>query len=975
MWKLYCALGLMLTQAAGAAPAVYVISDFEDGQPWPGGLITKAPVHGGQKALLWENLPQNSSLRVPSVPQDWTPWDRLVFWLYSEKANGQMITIVANSENPENGRDWDYYFYHLKIDWTGWRQISLRRNVDLQPSRHPLGWDQIQDLSFHSGGWNHQPLPDTRLVLDDVKLVRDVLRVQSLGKQTNAEGREIVYRLQITSRSDEPLRVGLRLGEPRPSLFSLELDKPIIGPIASQQSAEARVIFRLQPHEKAEPLSWQSALVEIAALNQPAEEPIVMELSAAVPLPLRPHPRLFLSAEEIQQAKERAAKFPWAKAALEGVLAAGEKALALDLAQIPNKGGQWPHYYVCPACGYGLKTLDATHHECPHCKKVYSGWPYDDVVVSSTHSRFTHAIRDLGLAYAFSGDIKYAEKARQILLAYAKKYPTYALHDANNKETRSAGRMYAQTLDEAVSIIPVAWGYDLIYNAPCFSEAEREEIENNYLREACRVIQRNDAGISNWQSWHNAGVAAVGFCLGDTELMAWAINGKSGLRFQLAQSVLPDGFWYEGAISYHFYALDALRWTVEAAYHAGLDFYSNAAYRSLFEAPVLFTFPNGTFPSINDSSGGSLGSQHRLYELAYRRWGEPAFAWAAQAGKRRSLEAFLWGADELSSAEAPILASKDFSGVGAAVLRVGTGEQAAYAHLDYGPHGGGHGHPDKLVLTVFALGQEIAPDPGCLAYAAPMHASWYRQTVAHNALVVDQKSQQPTSGHLELFADWGEAALAWASCDTAYPDVTLQRIVLLTASYLVDMHTASSSQPHHYDYVWHNIGQMTPGMATRPWTEPLGADNGYPHITELTTASGEKDWHVDFQTEKGLVRLWQAGAPGTQLFFGMGMTGRPPQPCPLVLARRQGKEAAFVSVVAWGQPAPDISAIQLLPVTMTEAANGAAYAVRINKGGKEEIFLVGPPGLEKAAGGLKTTARAMFAHRQGNKLLALYQAE
>ena len=962
----------LITAGAYAAPATQVIADFEEGLPWPGGALITAPVHGGKQALLWEDLGKNQSLSVPNVPADWTSWDRLTFWLYSEKANGQIITLVANSENPANGKDWDYYFHHLTVDWTGWRQITLRRGIELQASRRPLGWDQIQSLAFNAGGWDHRPLPETRLVLDDVKLSRDVVSVAAAGKATAADGRHITHRVQITSRGEAPLSCALKIAAPAPRLFDARVAPATVGPLAPGQSAEAQVTLSLRPGAPVEPLTLETVRLEVTAM-QPDQEPISLELPVAVPVPPRPHPRLFLSAAQIQRAKERAAKHDWAKATLAGLITAGDRALSLNIADVPDHGGQWTHYYVCKTCGYSLKRVDATHHECPHCKQVYSGWPWDDVVLTGIHAGFTRGIRDLGLAYAFTGDLKYAAKAREILLAYGEKYPTYKLHDSSGGESRSGGRMYAQTLDESVDIIGPAWGYDLVCDAACFSAADREKIENGYLREACRTIQRHDAGISNWQSWHNAGVAAVGFCLDDPELMAWAINGKSGLRMQLGKSVLPDGWWFEGAVGYHWYALDALRYTAQAAAQAGLDFHGNAAYRSLYEAPVLYTFPNGAFPSINDSSGGSIGGSHRLYEIAYAHWPEPAFAWVAASGNRKSLEAFLWGADELPQVTAPKLASKDFAGLGAAVLRAGAGDAAAYAHLDYGPHGGGHGHPDKLVLTVYALGQEIAPDPGALAYAAALHGSWYRQTLAHNALIVDQKSQTPTEGELQLFADWGEAALASATCDTAYPGVKLARTVLLTPTYLLDLYTVAGDQPHTFDFVWHNVGEMTPRLPTTPRAEPLGKDAGYQHFTGLQTASGAQDWSVDFKTAKGNVRLLQAGATGTELFFGMGMTGRPPQPCPMVLARRQGTAAVFASAVSWSPTAPEVTAVKLLPVTM--AGDGDASGLSVTRGDIEDVLIIGPAGTEKACAGLKTTARAMFVSRQGGKVLAVRQVD
>ena len=93
-------------------------------------------------------------------------------------------------------------------------------------------------------------------------------------------------------------------------------------------------------------------------------------------------------------------------------------------------------------------------------------------------------------------------------------------------------------------------------------------IEQDLLRAAVAVITRNNAGKSNWQSWHNAAIGAVGFALNDRALIDRALDDpKNGFRFQMRESVMPDGAWYEGAWGYHFFALDPHLYLAEAAYH------------------------------------------------------------------------------------------------------------------------------------------------------------------------------------------------------------------------------------------------------------------------------------------------------------------------------------------------------------------------------------------------------------------------
>jgi PHP family Zn ribbon phosphoesterase len=40
----------------------------------------------------------------------------------------------------------------------------------------------------------------------------------------------------------------------------------------------------------------------------------------------------------------------------------------------PPEGGQHNQWYQCDQCQLALKTVDATHHRCPKCGTVYSGY-------------------------------------------------------------------------------------------------------------------------------------------------------------------------------------------------------------------------------------------------------------------------------------------------------------------------------------------------------------------------------------------------------------------------------------------------------------------------------------------------------------------------------------------------------------------------------------------------------------------------
>src|SRR5207249_3020124 len=92
-------------------------------------------------------------------------------------------------------------------------------------------------------------------------------------------------------------------------------------------------------------------------------------------------------------------------------------------------------------------------------------------------------------------------------------------------------------------------------------------------------------------------------------------------------------------------------------------------------------------------------------------------------------------------------------GQGVAVLR----RNGRYVSVECGPYGGGHGHPDRLQLTLYADGVYWLPDPGTGSYVAH-DLFWYRSTLAHNAPRLNGESQSPGNATCVCFDDRGDWA-------------------------------------------------------------------------------------------------------------------------------------------------------------------------------------------------------------------------
>jgi hypothetical protein len=667
-----------------------------------------------------------------------------------------------------------------------------------------------------------------------------------------------------------------------------------------------------------------------------------------VAIPCFAEPRLLLNQADFTRINKTAAAQPWAAKIVRGIVRFADEWPAQHLREyglaewdIPREGGGWSHAYVCPEHGIRLQQRGG-RNICPVDGKDYHGYPIDNVVFSQRAIANSAAVRDLGMAYRLTGKPEYAAKARRILIAYADIYPTLPVHDNNNKrDTRTGARVMSQTLSEASWIMPMLFGYDLVRDG--LSAEDRSHIDNSLLRSAAVVIRKNDAGKSNWQSWHNAALLGIGLLLADRELITLAIDGPGGFRFQLRESITSDGPWYEGAWGYHFFALQPLLLTKEMADRTNLAVPEVGALKRMFEAPLLCVFPDGSLPAFNDSGYTDLNAEARWYDIGYRMLRDPRYLTVASKGER-TLEGLLWGAESLAPQAGAELSSALLPEAGVAVMRV-KGSDHTLA-IKFGPHGGGHGHYDKLTFVSYANGARLATDPGTQAYAAKTHATWDKMTVAHNTISVDGKVQAEATGKLLEWVPLPGAAMIRLDAGPAYPGVTLERTILLTPEYALDSFSASAAdqKPHRYDWLYHNFGVLSSVLPLEPYTS-LPKENGYQHLSGAKGAATNGTWSIAFEQKSANLRVQMLGADGTEVVAGQGLGPDLRVPVPFVMARRAAPETRFVALLEPYRDTPAVDRFTSGTVAMGQTRDEYSFApfslVRTAEGRPVRVILSG----------------------------------
>jgi len=515
----------------------------------------------------------------------------------------------------------------------------------------------------------------------------------------------------------------------------------------------------------------------------------------------------------------------WKAGLSENILEIADSWLDKDL-QIPMHGGNWTHYFTCDN---GNKLVfdsnESTEFWCDSEQKWYSGEKYTTAWAALKHREMiSNAAIYSAFAYQISANMDYANVTEEILVQYANLYPELNFRNKHNTTLGNVGKLTTQSLDEAVLLIDLAWSYDLIKTN--LKGEVKIHIEENLLLDIISTLQRESnlqkSPLSNWYAYHNAGIMMVASTLGNSSLVDLAINGTHGFKFQLANGVLGDGLWHEGSISYHNYTLNSMIFVMEAGRMVGLDLYNTTVFDSttnssrtvkdMFLAPLGLVRPDGYIPKLNDDIRGiNLHDMLRIYELANMIWDDEVFDWAilraSEIGPRDQWASYFWGQSVSESDSYPISRTYNESGIG--VLRT----ENSFLLLDYGPHGGWHGHFDKLSFEFFALGSEMFIDHGVTVYSLPISSEWFRSTLGHSTILVGNQNQLEATGQLSSFGVFEDGGFLSADVENITDGVNSSRFFMtidlgFDGVILVDLMNSSSAQLQNYSSTYHGINDI-----------------------------------------------------------------------------------------------------------------------------------------------------------------------
>lgn len=497
-------------------------------------------------------------------------------------------------------------------------------------------------------------------------------------------------------------------------------------------------------------------------------------------------------------------------------------------------------------------------------------------ITHEQHKRNYNAIYNAGTLYRLTGERRYADFARDMLLEYARLYPTLGLHPVNRSSTK--GRLFWQALNDSVWLVYAAQGYDAIRET--LSAEDRRRIDDDVFRRMARFLSEENAAyfdrIHNHATWAAAGVGMTGYVLRDQALVERALlgtkrDGKAGFLAQIDELFSPDGYYAEGPY-YQRYAMAPF-----VIFARAVD--QNEPQRRIFDhaggkllkavTGLVQASYAGCIVPVNDAlKDKCLTSEEIVTGVAvvYAKTQDPTLLSVARMQGRTLLSpdglAVSRGLAEGREQPFPYVSTQLRDGprgdLGNLVFLRSGGERGQLLVMKNTQQGQGHGHFDKLNWLFYDNGREVVTDYGAARFLnveakdggayLDENETWAKETVAHNTLVVNGLSHfggdwkvgenhHPTPLLLEIKDD---IQVSSARMEVAYPGVVFTRTLALVRSpdlglpIVIDLMRVDGDKPALYDLPLHYNGHiMTVGFPTQKALAErpvLGNRAGYQHL-------------------------------------------------------------------------------------------------------------------------------------------------
>lgn len=320
---------------------------------------------------------------------------------------------------------------------------------------------------------------------------------------------------------------------------------------------------------------------------------------------------------------------------------------------------------------------------------------------------------------------------------------------------------------------------------------------------------------SFWGGNHLITETAALFLLGSMwpefrEAAAWRKHALERLERELSNQTYPEGAFKELSTHYQRVVLMSLQPILpllrEDTTPAARFLWKRL--EAMWDYFILLARPDGIGPMNNASD------QEHIFQFA-----EAALPFFDRPDWRYILSN---GQEGERPADPP---SRIFPWAGQAVLRSGWTADDSWAFFDFGPHGAGHQHADRLHVSFFAQGREWIADSGRYLYMPGPERDYFTGPWAHNVILLNGQAtrppprvvNRPLPATVHLADEWellAAAARFPADAFRGRGPASHHRAILYTrGDFLLVLDHVLAFGPHRAEAVWNFAPEVTEAEA------------------------------------------------------------------------------------------------------------------------------------------------------------------
>ncbi|MCF6296902.1 MAG: heparinase II/III family protein [Flavobacteriaceae bacterium] len=492
-----------------------------------------------------------------------------------------------------------------------------------------------------------------------------------------------------------------------------------------------------------------------------------------------------------------------------------------------------------------------------------------------THERHKlnyHILQKAGVLFQILDDEKYAIYIRDMLMEYAKMYPTLPLHPQERSYAR--GKIFWQCLNDSNWLVYVSQSYDCIYD--WLDKEDRDYLENKLFKPFADFLSTGSPQffnrVHNHSTWGNAAVGMIGLVMGDDELVNRALYGlkednikegakdndgglikevgqKTGFLANIEAPFSPEGYYTE-APYYQRYAMYPFIIFAQGLYNVKPELkifeYKDAVLLKAVYTLLNLTDLNGDFYPLNDAQKGMSYYSRELVSavnIAYKVGGNDATLLSIIEKQNKVLldDSGIAAAIAISEGETQPFVKKsmeitdgsDGTEGGIGIIRNSDSGTEMNLVMKYTAQGNSHGHYDKLSFLLYDNGDEVMQDYGMVRFVnieqkgggnyLKENNTWAKQTIAHNTIVQNEVSH--FNGDFETGNKYSSEKYLFDVSDpnfqivsakenNAYPGTELHRTMAVIKNdnfenpFVIDIFKVQSKTNNQYDLPFFYLGQI-----------------------------------------------------------------------------------------------------------------------------------------------------------------------